>query len=350
MDKKYKALYGRFTAKGVIEDIRMVREGKTSTSNADYKCLSMRIKTADKHILNLELFGQTRDNLPIVKFTGKEKEEKTVKWADRFNIPEGFGIVSYMSVGVSNEVITTPLSKTRVPYITSYDAIGELISNFKVGDSIAVSGTPNWSSYVSKQTGELRTNVKFNINKISKIENINFEDENFKELCHFVQPVVIEDTELNEDKTALILDCIIITKDDGTFVRTNMEVSTEKKNFAKALHNKKLVPSYSVATLMGDLINEVVEEVVEEDDDDTWGSDPNEERKSIRYSGLKFNVLKLDGGEEGIETDLYTEDDFISSINDELEDKETVNTKDAIFDTEDDDMASDDNWLDEFAE
>lgn len=340
--EKYVVNYGNFEAEGIIADIRIAREGKTKNNN-DYKVLNMRVKTNKDKIINLEIFGQVQNEIEVVKFKGKERETKKIKWSERNNLDEGFALQNFQAVKVGKEVKTGTTSTIKA--YTSYDAISVIMESFKVGDSVHVDGGIQWSSYTSKQDNSIRTNMKFNIQRIWMMNEIDFEVEDYKELCHFMQPIVVEDTELDENKENLIVSAIIVLNKNGDFVRTTMNVPmATRKNLAKTLHTKSKVPRYSILPVSGYIVNRLIEEVQEVDEaDDEWGFDTQEKPVS-RSTGNILEIEKASG--KDLQEKYYTEDDFIYDVlSDELD--TSVEDDGNPFATENDDFEDDGDWLNE---
>lgn len=340
-ENKFEANYGNFKAEGIITDIRLAREGKTKNNN-DYKVLNLRIKTDKDKILNMELFGQVQSEIEVVKFKGKERETKKIKWSERNNIGDGYTLQNFGSVKVGTEIKTG--ATNTIQTLTSFDGISEIINNFHIGDSIHVDGNIQWQSFTSNQDGSLRTSMKFSIQRIWKVNEIDFNSENFEELCHFSQPIVVEDTQLDEDKENLIVSAIIITDKEGSFVRTTLNVPLlTRKNLAKTLNNKSKVPRYSVLPVSGNIVNKLIEEVVATEDDE-WGVD-TQEAPVTRSTGNILEIKAADGTK--LEENRYKEDDFIY---DALSEEENIVVEDDgnPFETEDDDFGldNDNDWLD----
>lgn len=340
-EEKYIANYGSFKAEGVITDIRIAREGKTKANN-DYKVLNIRIKTNKDKILNVELFGQVQSEIEVIKFKGKERETQKIKWSERNNIPAGFQLQNLGSVRVGKEIKTGATSTIKT--YTSYDAITEIIENFKLGNSVHIEGSIGWNSYTSSQDGSIRTSMRLSIQKIWMMNDIDFGQEEYKELCHFSQPIVVESTELDENKENLLVNAIIVLNKDGKFVRTEMRVPLDiRTNLAKTLNNKSSVPRYSILPVSGNIVNTIITEAQEDDASDEWGFDA-QEQPITRMTGNQLVIIAAQGKE--LMEKYYKEDDFIYDVL--TDDEDTIVEDDGNpFETENDDLSIDDDsdWL-----
>lgn len=335
-DSKLEPTYGNFKVKGVINQIEEVRTGKTG-SGAEYKSLKMTINTDSSGSVRVDLFGMKEDELEIVKFQGKNVEKKKVKWAKRNSLEEGWSLSNNRAVRMGLEVKNAK-TKGGLQAYASYDAIDKIVEVFEVGDSVTVEGSMRFSAY-ENQNGDTVTIANYNIQKIYKIADIDFEDEEFEPYSKFEQTVVIAHTEKvkNEEngQNELLVDAIIITDKNGNFVTQAFKVLVEKRKvLAQNLHK---LADYSVIPLKGDIVNRALIDETGTDEDSEWGFDA--QQPVIKGFERYFEILAADGTK--IEEGKYKEDDFL--IKDALSEEDGGDA----FDNEDDGEGLDDDWLEE---
>lgn len=358
-DIKLEPTYGNFEVKGVISNMGAVEDGTSGAGNP-YRKLNIQIEYAENSKITVGLFGMKRDEIEVVKFTGKSVERKTIKWAKRNDIPEGFQLSNFGSVGIGKDIKD---GKTRggLTYYVSLDALDHIVEAFQEGDSVQVAGSSSFSKSINKNNGQEQVFTNYNMSKIFKIDDIDFQDEEFKPYAKFDQNVVIVNTEkvgdFGEDKVnALLLDCIIITSKKGDFVNQEFVVLADKRpNLAKNLNKLK---DYTLIQLKGNIVNKALVDETASDEDDGWGFD--DQQKAVKGYERYFEVLAADNTQ--MEESKYTDDDFIEV--DAIDEEEYIETKkpvkkstkvedevedEGVFDGEDDSEYLDDmdNWLNE---
>lgn len=337
---KLEPTYGNFEVVGVISSIEEPKVGTTG-NGSDFKSLKIQVAIDKNSNLKLDLFGMKSDTVEVVKFKGKTVERKEIKWASRDKIEEGWSLSNSRAVGIGAEIKDSKVRGSLKMFV-GYDAVQEIIDNFSEGDSVKVSGSLRFSTFTN-QNGEDITISNYNIQKIYKVKDIDFEAEDFQPYAKFEQKVVVAGSEkvaeYGENKVkALVVDAIVITDKNGTFVHQEFVVLANKrevlaKNLAK-------LPEYSVIPLKGNIINRAVIDETTSDETNEWGFDDQQEvvRSYERY----LEILAADG--TAIEKSKYTEDDFF--VEDVIADDKEEETDDVFADA-DDAEDIDDEWLTE---
>lgn len=338
---KLEPTYGNFEIRGIISSIEEPRVGTTG-NGSDFKSLKIQVAIDKNSNLKLDLFGMKTDTVEIVKFKGKTVERKEIKWANRTKLEEGWSLSNLRAVGIGAE-LKDGKTKGGLKMYAGYDAVQEIVENFSEGDSVAISGSLRFSTFTN-QAGEDITIANYNIQKIYKIKEIDFDAEDFKPYAKFEQKIVVAGTEkvaeYGEDKVkALVVDGIIITDKNGTFVHQEFVVLVDKREILAK--NLAKLPEYSVIPLKGNIINRAVVDETSSDETNEWGFDDQQE--VIRSYERYFEILAADG--TAIEKSKYTEDDFF--VEDVIADDDKDETDEDIFVGDDDAEDIDDEWLSE---
>lgn len=354
-DVKLEPTYGNFELRGVIQAIEDVKEGTTG-AGADYKSLKIQIATDENSSTRVDFFGMKKDEIEVVKFKGKAVERQSIKWSKRNDLPEGYQLSNFGSTGLGLD-IKSAKTKGGIKYFVSYDAIDKIVEEFAEGDSVKVTGSTGYSKYVSQNNGQEMVMTNYTTNRMYKIDDIDFTNEEYQPYAKFDQNVIIVSSEkvndFGEDKVkALLLDCIIITSKKGDFVHQEFVVLADKRpNLAK---NLAKLPSYTAILLKGNIVNKVLVDETASNEDDGWGFD--DQQKAVKGYERYFEVLAADS--TSMEESKYTDDDFIEI--DAIDEEEYIEPKkstkkatkvedeeESVFDGEDDSEYLDDmgNWL-----
>lgn len=331
MKTKLEPTYGNFEVKGVISQIDEIKTGKTDKTGDEFKSLKIHIKTDKNSSIRVDVFGMKEKEIEIVKFKGKTVDKKKIKWADRNNLEEGWSISNNRALRMGFD-IKDAKTKGGLSSCVTYDAITKLSEGFNIGDSVCVSGSMRFSKY-ENQNGETISMVNYSIQKIFKIEDVDFDNDDFAQYSKFEQTVIIADSEKRDNE--LLIDGIIVLDKNGNFVRQEFKVMVDKRGVLAK--NLSKIPAFSVIPLKGDIINTAIVDESSTDEDNEWGFDS--QQPVVTGYERYFEILAADG--TAIEMKKYTEDDFL--IEDALSKDD-----DKAFDNEDDkDDSNDDDWLDD---
>lgn len=351
-ESNLKPTYGSFEAKGIITSIGEVENGKSKNSNKEYKKIKVTLKTDEFNTMVVDIFGMVSDKVDIIKFTGKKVEKDTELWKNRKSIREGWMLSNNQAVAIGTDIND---AKTRggLTMMVNYDAIDEIASGFKEGDSVKVIGGTSFSEYVNKKQEKVII-TNYNLRKIYKIDDLDFEDEEFIPYSIFDQDVVIESVDKVKENNYLYVNAIIITNKNGSFIRQSFRIDLDKREkFAKNVEALIKKHPYTFAPLHGDIINSVIldDSVSDEEEDSDWGFDSRQ--KVIKGYDRAFEILSLNI-DKAVKK-LYTEDDFMISddLEDDFNEHISKNDKKDYSDfgesktIDNDEVELDDSWLDE---
>ena len=336
-------------------------EGKT------YRSLRFGVKTSDTNENTVQMFAFEPDKVFLWN-SDKKKADKNYKgdrvdfdeWfenQDRFR-EEGYAVLQTrigLEYGEDGK-----LQSRGLPSFVSAKEIYEGLNN---GDSVVIEGNISYSSYKNQQDKVIEQ-INFNIEKVFKIKDIDFEDEKFEEVSYFEQEIVFVDAEMvKEEKKVYVTGRHINynkTFHDAQFV---INYADEEGNVDKSM--EKLAKAFATRMKFGDLLNvfgnvvnrvivEEVEEEEEDDDDDLLAdlggrSKPKHAQKFA--SRTYINEMQIEGV-DAWDKAVYTEDDFeVDSLLDEKEDltnelggkKKSDKKADNPFDLDDDEDISDED-------
>lgn len=233
---------------------------------------------------------------------GQKGTSQAVDWKNRDKSPgEGFGLIGMkLSTGKDDE--GNNINKIFV----EYDAVNWLHENLKDGDSVFIKGKIEPSSYV--KDGQTIKRVNIVPDQISYTKKpIDFEAEDFKELCDFENTLIFNsiDKETDENNKATGRYILSGYSIDYRSVET-MSFIIEEEHATLATNLKKhMKPGYAIQTF--GRINVVNNIVVTEEEDSGWGeSSPLEKangpvlREYVVYKAVPSTIDKETWSEEDI--------------------------------------------------
>lgn len=246
--------------------------------------------------------------------------------------------------------------KLKTKGLPRFVALKEIYENINNGDSVVVEGTIRYSKYKNRND-EIVEQKNYMIERIFRIKDIDFEDDNFEEVSYFEQEMVFVDADLDkEEKKAYVTGRIIDF--NGNFEDTQFVINFANENGETDPAMLKLAQAFTkkmefgdVINVFGDVINRVVvEEVEDEEEDDLLAelggrSKPKHAQNYVSRTYItEMSINGVDAWKKGV----YTEDDFEkdSLIDDDdglgdLGGKKKPNTKNPFETDEDVDIDED---------
>lgn len=250
--------------------------------------------------------------------------------------------------------------KLKTKGLPRFVALKEIYENINNGDSVVVEGTIRYSKYKNRND-EIVEQKNYMIERVFRIKDIDFEDDNFEEVSYFEQEMVFVDADLDkEEKKAYVTGRIIDF--NGNFEDTQFVINFANENGETDPAMLKLAQAFTkkmefgdVINVFGDVINRVVvEEVEDEEEDDLLAelggrSKPKHAQNYVSRTYItEMSINGVDAWEKGV----YTEDDFEkdSLIDDDdglgdLGGKKKPNTKNPFETDEDEDVDIDEDSL-----
>lgn len=281
------------------------REGFTKNDNKPYRSVSLGVKTSPTNIVyNLDLFGmEPKKKVKIFSNKNGEKKNMEIDFEDRNNMPAGFTCFGFGTVATGFESDGT---KTKMTNYFNLDGVEVIKDNLGNDASVWIDGEFNVNSYISN--GEEKQTVKYNINRIGLLKTeIDFEQENFKEVASFEQEMVIVGHILDKENKKLLTTGRIINFDktwnDVTFV-----IDLDK--FEKLGQNiYKKTKFGDVITVQGKIVNGVILTEVEEVQEFNWGGETPEGQgqRVIKNRVSEFQITNV----KEHKAKVYKEEDFI---------------------------------------
>lgn len=250
--------------------------------------------------------------------------------------------------------------KLKTKGLPRFVALKEIYENINNGDSVVVEGTIRYSKYKNRND-EIVEQKNYMIERVFRIKDIDFEDDNFEEVSYFEQEMVFVDADLDkEEKKAYVTGRIIDF--NGNFEDTQFVINFANENGETDPAMLKLAQAFTkkmefgdVINVFGDVINRVVvEEVEDEEEDDLLAelggrSKPKHAQNYVSRTYItEMSINGVDAWKKGV----YTEDDFekdsLIDDNDGLGDlggKKKPNTKNPFETDEDEDVDIDEDSL-----
>lgn len=294
-----------------------------SKKGRPYRSASLSIKTSPTNVVySQDLYGQIPEK-KVKVYSNKNNEKKSLEidFDDRDNLPDGFTPFGFGTVrtGIEKDEKGKNIQKN---YFT-YDAVKKIEESLTDGDSIYINSDFKVETYT--KDGEERSVVKYSVNGIGFLKDeVDFENENFKEVSSFEQEFVVIGTNIDKEAKKLYIQGRIIafnkTWFDIQFVIDANEYGTLATNV-----NKKFKFG-DVVKVQGRIRNgTVIEEVVETPAFD-WGGEAPEGQ------GKKFNKNKISELQITNVLDhkpkVYKEDDFVVASNEDPFDNSDNNFND----------------------
>jgi hypothetical protein len=277
---------GSFVIKGVIEgkdnpannngyNEGVVKNGESSGSK--YRSIKFKVKTSNDNIIPVELFGMEKEKAYF--YNKDEKKSVPVEWSKRH----------------------MPATNGYQLILPEYDFVEKINNEFKDGDVARIVGEFQFQTYKDNNGNEKRQ-TKFIIKKMYKSDDeLNFNDEQFKEDNSFSQEVVINEVDVDNSEKKVYLSTYVIGYKEALSV-ANFEIDMYKANpvFVKNIKSLKIG---DFIELKGKINYKVINEVVDGD----WGIEViRDYKKSLEVTGAK--------GESFVKS-MYKEKDLIKEIN-----------------------------------
>lgn len=295
---------GQFKLIGKVKGIsneNSLREGVTRNDDS-YKSLSFFVETSPTNAIRVEMFGMERNE--VYFYSSKHKKSKKVAWKNRNDsFPE------YKLIGVRMGLEKDEKGANKQVMLVEYDAIDYIHTHLKDGDSVFVSGSIDFQSYVDR-SGNEKESKRYTINSISLTkEPVDFHKEGFKEVASFEQEIVVTNT-IIEGSKLYIGAKVINYKGEDTDTTFVVDTVAEGGKFAKLANNiKKRMKFGDFIKVFGVCKNEVIlEEAEAEDDEDDWGGEKPAGMEYIRNYIQELRITAVDSST--YEPKKYTEDDF----------------------------------------
>jgi hypothetical protein len=298
---------GKVRIEGIVvgfdpSEERTYKAGESKTGK-DYKSLNVVLKTNDNNVIyDIGLYGQVKDKVKLYGKVNGEKQNIEADWSKRNERPAGFTCFGFGTVRTGFEKDDS--GKVKMKNYFNYDGAEFLSNAIENGQSVWVDGAFNVENYQSN--GEPRTRVKYTVEGIGLAKNqIDFTQENFKEVASFEQEFVILGTEIDKQAMKLYVQARIINfdktwKDLGFVVDANkyptLATNIQKKcKFGDLLNVQGVIRS-------GTETVEVKEEALD------WGGEIPQGQGKVnraRINELQItNVLKHTAK-------VYREEDFV---------------------------------------
>ncbi|MCY9737546.1 hypothetical protein M5X17_27975 [Paenibacillus alvei] len=339
---KLRGIVGGLTKKNAY------REGtyeKGKLEGKDWRQINFSLQTSKFNRIFVTLRGNEQDFVYPYK-KGKDGEKgttlKNYSFDDRHDLPEGytlFGVNMYLEKDDEGENVRTNL--------IDFDAVEYLYDNLNDGDSVFVKGEIVFSSYMKDE--EKVDKTEFKITSISRIQDIDFDAEDFKEMCSFEQDIVFIGSDVDKKEGVVYVTGRTIGYNnrfnDAVFV-IRPEEDEQLKKLANVFGGKTLKFG-DFMTITGLCLN--LAETVEEDEVPVesmfGGYTPNgfEKRTVTNY----INELRMTGAiDESYVKRKYKESDFevpefiekakdnenpLTGLKTDVDDSEDINDEDLPF-------------------
>lgn len=299
-----------FQVRGIVTGTKSQRFYKTGTSdNGKWNALEFGVKIAENKTVYLTLRGFPRAEVYYYKKgeNGAKGISKAVKWADRKKAPGK----DYKLIGINISTGKDEEGKNINTTFTEFDSVEWLHDNLKDDVSVFIRGDMQFSSYVDKN-GQTRRKVELVPNQISYTkEPIDFDAEDYKEMCEFENTLVFSSIDKETDEN---------DRDTGRFILSGHSIgynSVENVSFIIKEDCAKLATNIKKAMRSGYAIKtfgrvEVINNISTiEDDQDGWGETSPMERMNAPTI-REYVVYRADPG--SIDKEEYSEDAINEAI------------------------------------
>lgn len=299
-----------FQCRGVVMGTKSKKFYKDKIgSNKDGISVSFGVNIADKKPVYITLTGYPKKEVYYYKQgeNGAKGTSKAVAWKDRKKSPGE----EYNLIGVKLTTGKDKEGNNINSIFTEYDAVNYLHENLKDGDSVFIKGKIEFRSWTDKN-GQIARTINLVPNQISYTKkSIDFEAEDFTEMCEFENTLVFSSVEPemdeNDKKTGRF---ILSGYSVGYNVVENISfiIDKEHEKLAKNLH-KAMKPGYSIKTY--GRVDVIVDTTMIEDDSDGWGESSPMERLN---TPVRREYVVYRAEPSSIEKEDYTEDEINEAI------------------------------------
>ncbi|ARF70715.1 hypothetical protein B7C51_24900 (plasmid) [Paenibacillus larvae subsp. pulvifaciens] len=339
-----------FKFEGIVEGINKDHAFKTGEIQSgkmkgkSYNSVRFQIKTSETNKLNVELFGCEQDFVyPYKKGEkGKSGDTMKLKFSKRNELPKGYNII-----GVNVQLEEDESGKLIRKSMVDFDAAEYIYQELENGTSVRVTGEIQKNSY--EKNGERYESIKYIIKSIKKIDDIDFEDKNFKEINSFSQEIVFVDSDYEEE--AIYINAYTIQY-GNKFSNLQLVIRPNGNDKIKKFANKltKKLKFGDFIELYGHCLNTV--EIVRVDPNDDIDDDDDEDFEGERPDGLEDTFsnyiveLRVTGAKKGtFKQEVYEESDFV--VDDLIEESDEDDEEDDDDFLNDEDEDDDDFFLDD---
>ena len=306
----FKQTSSLFQCRGVVSGIKSQKFYKDKIgTNKDGVSVNFGINIADKKAVFMTLIGYPKNDVYYYKKGegGAKGTTKVVAWKDRKKTPgDGYKLIGVtISTGKDddgNNINTT---------LTEFDAVNWLNENLKDGDSVFIKGKIEFRSWTGKD-GQTVRSINLVPSQISYTKKpIDFEEEDFKEMCEFENTIVFQSIDQETDEN---------DKKTGRFILTGYSIGYNsienvsfilKEDCAKLASNlkKRMKPGYAIKTFgRVEVINDI--SIVDEDDSG-WGNASPMQRIN---SPIRREYIIYRAEPSSIDENSYSEDGIMAAI------------------------------------
>lgn len=302
-------------------------EGKKGTKNEGktYRSLRFGVKTSDTNENTVQMFSFEPDKVFLWN-SEKRKADKNYK-GDRVDFQEWLDKEEqYREEGYA--VLQTRIGleygedgKIQSKGLPSFVSAKEIYEGVNNGDSVVVEGSISYSSYENQQ-GKTVEQINFNIEKLFKIKDVDFEDEKFEEVSYFEQEMVFVDAEMVKEENKVYVTGRHINYNKSfhdmqfviNYADSEGKVDKAMEKLAKAFATK--MKFGDVLNVFGNVVNRVIIEEVEEeeeDDDDDLLSQLGGRGKPKHAQKFASRTYINEMSIEGVDSwdkQVYSESDF----------------------------------------
>lgn len=277
-------------------------------NGGQWNSIEFGVKIAENKTVFVKLNGFPRQEVFYYKKGEKGAKGTTQKvaWKDRKKSP-GAG---YRLIGVNITTGKDENNKNINETFVEYDAVEWLHNNLSDGDCVFIRGSLEFSSYTDKN-GQVRKRTEMVPNQISSMDAIDFDAEDYTEMCEFENTIVFSSIDKEEDENG---------KATGRYILSGYSIgynSIETVSFvidedhAKLANNlrKAMKPGYSIKTF--GRVNVINDISTVSEEDSGWGETSPMERVNTPVR-REYVVYKADPNT--IDKEEYSEDDIAAAI------------------------------------
>ena len=347
---------GTFRALGVVTGVErdnyyksgIIEKGKMA--DKEYRSLKFGVKTSPQQTSYVEMFGIDPDAVYVWQGRNKGTEkvdydtflDKMDSWAEEGKIT--------LDSAVNLDSTDKNAPRSHMPKFDNIDLIYDKLEN---GMTVYVSGNISRNRYENRNTGEMVTQTRYEMQNISLAEDIDFDDPKFREWAVFTEEFILVDTILDKEEEKLILSAKTVDYNenvydvqyDVSYARsmngepeslegmTDEEKEKNEKYVDEQVEQKqRMIKAFrklkygSYLKCDGKIINKViVTETEEEDDVNPLLAELRGNSKKVVRDYVKSTVIT---GTSELKEGKYTEDDFIKALEkNELVEKEAEKAK-----------------------
>lgn len=295
------------------------REGDT------FRSLRFGVKTSENNDMTVQMFDYEPTEVFLWNSDKKKKNpnykgdriafDKWEKQQEKLR-NEGYSVLQ-TRIGLTHDESGKIVSKG----LPSFVASDEIFHNLDNGDSVVVEGEIRYSTYKNRDD-KLVEQKSFNIKKVFRLKDIDFDSERFEEVTYFEQEMVFVDADIDKkEKKAHITGRIIDYAKNYHDTQFVVDYSadgrgngTDESMVKMAEAFKKKIKFGDVLKVFGNAVNRVIIEAVEgEDDDEDLLADLGGKSKPshANYTAKTYISEMQIHGIEALDKKVYTEDDFI---------------------------------------